>query len=340
MQKEQYHRFLWCVCHLGIALYVFISSQGSLAMTALSHLVFFDAASGLVAIGVDVLGNFEAWRRSSVRHPFGLERAEVLAGFAMSVFLLFGGFDLVSHVAKHMLEDMGDHHAHHPHSERVGKGNLDFAALASVLATIVSAYGMRNQARIAKLLRVGYLAALPSVLRNPFHFLTLTFSGLLLVIPLLNMSLYAWVDRLVCLAIAGCMFLLGVRLAIAQGLMLLMSYSDHRGGVVSIQAAAKGPGEKQNAEVVDSKGGVSAVLNEIVSDPAVVRVEDAQFWQVHYGLGMANMKLSVARGNSDDASLTKVRQRVCQLIQNRLGEGYGKGGGLRWDVTVQLNSEN
>ncbi|KAJ2906617.1 cation efflux family [Zalerion maritima] len=342
MQKEQYHRVLWCLCHIGIAFFAFLSSQGSLAMTALSHLVLFDAASGLVTIGVDVLGNFEAWRRSSVRHPFGLERAEVLAGFAMSVFLLFGGFDLISHDAKHALESMGDHAPHHPHVERVGKGSVDFAALAAVLATLVSAYGMKNQARIARLLRVGYLAALPAVLRNPFHFLTLSFSGLLLLLPLLSMTVYSWVDRLVCLAIAGCMFVLGVRLTVAQGLMLLMSYSDYRGGAVSVSAAAKGQGEKENekVDVVDSKGGVSAVMREIEGDSAVIRLDDAQFWQVHYGLGVASMKLCVSKSNSDDASLSKLRQRVSQLVQNRLGEGYGRGGGLRWDVTVEIITED
>ena len=339
MQKDQHHRVLWCLCHIAIAFYVFISSHGSLAMTALSHLVFFDAVSGLVTVGVDVLGNFEVWKRSSVRHPFGLERAEVLAGFAMSVFLLFGGFDLVSHDAKHALESVGDRQPHHPHVERVGKGSVDFAALAAVLSTLVSAYGMKNQARIAKLLRVGYLAALPTMLRNPFHFLTLSFSGLLLLLPLMSLTVYTWMDNLVCLAIAGCMFILGVRLAVAQGLMLLMSYSDRRGSAATISAAAKGLGAKEKVDTLGSQGGVSAVLKEIESDPAVVRVDESQFWQVHYGMGIANMKLCVVKSSWDDATLGKLRQRICQLVQSRLGEGYGRGGGLRWDVTVQMSTE-
>lgn len=40
-------------------------------MTALSHLVLFDALSAILCVCVDVLGNFEVWKRSSLRHPFG-----------------------------------------------------------------------------------------------------------------------------------------------------------------------------------------------------------------------------------------------------------------------------
>lgn len=58
-----------------------------------------------------------------------LERAEVLAGFAMSVFLLFMGFDLISHNLQHVLEGLG-HEAHHEHShQRVSPGSVDLAAL-------------------------------------------------------------------------------------------------------------------------------------------------------------------------------------------------------------------
>ncbi|KAK8110377.1 uncharacterized protein PG998_006834 [Apiospora kogelbergensis] len=42
--------------------------------------------------------------------------------------------------------------------------------------------------------------------------------------------------------------------------------------------------------------GVADVVSEIAAEPNVERVEEAQFWQVHYGLCMANLKLCVARG--------------------------------------------
>lgn len=279
---------------------------------ALSHLVFFDAGSAAVCASVEVLGNFEVWRRSTIRHPFGLERAEVLAGFALSIFLLFGGFDLVSHNLKHFLESLGNHEAHHEHAHD-STGDVDLVAAAAIISTLISAYGLKNHARIAKVMRVSYLAAMPSVLSNPFHFLTLFFSALIAMLPLLSISLYTWLDRLICAIIALAMFALGIRLAIAQGLMMLMSYGGNNGGF-----------------------DISDVLREIEAEPAISRVEEAQFWQVHYSLCMANLRVCIVKGH-DEAALSKLRNRVSSLVQNRLGGGYGTGSFVRWEVTLQMH---
>ena len=316
MQKHQKTRLYWSLCHLTAAIFIFFKSDGSLSAMALSHLVFFDAGSAAVCVAVEVLGNFEVWKRSTIRHPFGLERAEVLAGFAMSIFLLFGGFDLISHNLKHFLETLGNHEAHHQHShDPVSSGSIDIVAAISIVSTIVSAYGLKNHSRIAKVMRVSYLASLPSILSNPFHFLTLLFSGIVAVLPLLSIALYTWLDRLICAVISLAMFGLGFRVAIAQGLMLLMSYGGNNGNA-----------------------GVSAVLGEVEADPVISRVEEAQFWQVHYGLCMANLKVRVSKG-CDEAALQKLRNRMSSLVQNRLGEGYGLGGNIRWEVTLQTTSE-
>ncbi|KJZ75518.1 hypothetical protein HIM_04981 [Hirsutella minnesotensis 3608] len=317
MHRDQRTRLYWSLCHLAVATFIFFRSHGSLAAMALSHLVFFDAGSAAVCVTVDVLGNFEVWRRSSIRHPFGLERAEVLVGFALSIFLLFGGFDLVSHNLKHFLESIGNHESHHEHNHgHISPGSIDLVAAVAITSTLVSAYGLKNHARIAKVMRVSYLAALPSVLSNPFHFLTLFFSALIALLPLLSISLYAWLDRLICAVIALAMFGLGLRVAIAQGLMLLMSYGGSNGN-----------------------SGVTSVLREIEAESIITRIEDAQFWQVNYGLCMASIKVSVAKG-SDEVALCKLRNRIISLMQNRLGEGYGTGGNIRWEVTLQMTVED
>ncbi|KAL3423410.1 cation efflux family protein family [Phlyctema vagabunda] len=311
MSKEQQTRFGWCICHALVAAYVLYSAAGSLALTALSHLVFFDAISATICVVVDVFCNFEVWKRSSIRHPFGLERAEVLAGFAMSVFLLFMGFDLISHNLKHVLESLGSHKPHHPHShQRISHGSVDPAAFLSIIATLTSAYALKNHARISKALRFSFISSLPSVLSNPSHFLTLSCSSIMLLLPLLSVTFYLWLDRLMCTIIAVSMFVLGIRLAIAQGLMLLMSYSGK---------------------------GVSDVMREINNEPNVSGVDEARFWQVHYGLCMANLKLRVH--GIDESALPKLRERINQMVKNRLGGGYGKGGSMRWEVTTQFEIE-
>ena len=326
MSKEQRSRISWCGCHALVAGYTWWSAQGSLALTALSHLILFDALGATVCVVVDVLGNFEVWKRSSIRHPFGwvvlvarclhtkltipsrLERAEVLAGFAMSVFLLFMGMDLISHNLQHILEGIGHEPHHQHHHERVSPGSVDVAALIAIISTLVSAIGLKNHARIGKAMRFAYIESLPSVLSNPSHFLTLSCSALLLLLPLLSVQMYIWLDRLLSSTIAVSMCVLGVRLVKNLAFMLLMSYSG---------------------------GGVAAVMRDIEADPAVAAVDDARFWQVHYGLCMANLKLRV-RGGED--GLTRLRERISSLIRNRLGGGYGSGG-QRWEVSTQITLE-
>ncbi|KAJ5937875.1 hypothetical protein N7454_004217 [Penicillium verhagenii] len=294
MSKEQKTRFWWSVCHMFVAAYTLWTAHGSLAMTALSHLILFDSLGGS--------------SRSSIRHPFGLERAEVLAGFAMCVLLLFMGLDLISHNLQHFLEKSG-HEPHHPHPhERVPLGTVDVTAVLAISSTLVSAIGLKNHARIGKAMRFAYIDSLPSVLSNPTHFLTLSCSTLLLVLPLVSIQIYNWLDKLLSGTIALSMCFLGVRLVKTLGSMLLMSYS--------------GPG-------------VSEVLKDIEAEPSVFGVDDARFWQVHYGLCMANVKLRVS-GTEDNTS--RLREKITSLIRNRLGGGYGTGG-QKWEVSLQFTIE-
>lgn len=296
---------------MAVAAYTLWSAEGSLAMTSLSHLILFDSLGAMLCVVVDILGNFDVWARSSVRHPFGLERAEVLAGFAMSVLLLFMGMDLLSHNLQHVLEGIGKHEAHrtHEHSSRVSPGGIDTASLLAILSTVVSAFLLGNHARIGKAMRVAYLESLPSILGNPSHFLTISCSMLLLLLPLLSIKLYIWLDRALSLTIAVCMCILGIRLVKTLGFMLLQSYTSN------------------------PKSGVEDLIRDIESDPSVTAIEDAKFWQVHYGMCMANLALRV-RGSEEE--LTRLRERVRSLIKNRLGGGYGSGG-QRWEVSTQLN---
>ncbi|KAI7706839.1 cation efflux family protein family, partial [Hortaea werneckii] len=116
MTTHQTLRLAWCACHFAVSAYVQFAGSGSLAMTALSRLLLFDAAGATVCVAVDVMGNFEVWKRSSIKHPFGLERADVLAGFGMAVFIAFMGLDIISHGVQHSLENLGSHESHNPHS--------------------------------------------------------------------------------------------------------------------------------------------------------------------------------------------------------------------------------
>lgn len=73
VSREQAARALWCACHLLLAGGVQAAASGrdSLALTALSHLLLFDALGAILCVAVDVLGNFDVWKRASIRYPFG-----------------------------------------------------------------------------------------------------------------------------------------------------------------------------------------------------------------------------------------------------------------------------
>ncbi|EEQ30926.1 cation diffusion zinc membrane transporter Zrg17 [Microsporum canis] len=304
MSRDQKARFWWSLCHMAVAGYTLWSAHGSMAMTGLSHLMLFDSLGAMLCVVVDILGNFEVWKRSSIRHPFGLERAEVVAGFALSVLLFFMGGDLISHTVQHVLG--GSHHAH-PHDEHdwVTPGSVDITALLSIGATLISAIGLKNHGRIGKAMRVTYIQSLPSLLSNPAHFLTLSCSSLLLLLPLLSMSFYTFLDPIISFTLAFSMCALGIRLVVNLGSMLLMSYA--------------GPG-------------VSAVMKDIAAHPSVTDVEEARFWQVHYGLCMANIKLRVV---GSEEAVTLLRERIVNMIKHRLGGEYGTGV-QKWEVSLQF----
>ena len=294
---------------MGVAAYTAWNSHSSAAMQALSHLIFYDSLGALLCVSVEIVSNFDVWGRSSIRHPFGLQRMEVIAGFALSVLLIFFGFDLISHNAKHGLEGIG-HTPHHAHShQRVTAGTVDLTAVVALVSTLISAVGLKNHARIGKAMRFAAMENLPSVLSNPSHFLTISCSVATLLLPLVSLHTYELLDKVLAISVALAMLFLGVHLGKNVGSMLLMSYPSK---------------------------GVSAVIADIESDPLVRGIEQAKFWQAHYGVGMANLKLRVA---GTEENLLKLRERVTSLIRNRLSGGYGSGG-QKWEVSVQFRLDH
>ncbi|KAI7581187.1 hypothetical protein D0869_03751 [Hortaea werneckii] len=313
MTTHQTLRLAWCACHFAVSAYVQFAGSGSLAMTALSRLLLFDAAGATVCVAVDVMGNFEVWKRSSIKHPFGLERADVLAGFGMAVFIAFMGLDIISHGVQHSLENLGSHESHNPHSHaRVAAGSVDVSSLLAIVSTLVSAVLLKNHARIGRAMRFELMSSWGKILGNPSHFLTLTSSTLLLILPFLNMQSYKSFDLLFSFLIASLMLALGARLGTQLASMLLMSYKPPR----------------------NDKLAVRDVIQDVETDPGVSAVEEARFWQVHYGLCMANLKLRYRQVGYGD-EMARIRARVMSAVRQRLGEAKG----VKWEISVQMGIE-
>lgn len=321
MSKEQGIQLVWCTCHFFVALLVYNCDTPFAALLALAHLLIYDALCATLYVLVDILGNFDVWKQSSLRHPFGLERVEVLAGFALSVALIFVGGDIMSHTIQDMASVIyaseGEHiHSHgrdiHYHSCDVGAAHgamhwtsMVFRVLLGLLATLISAISQGNNSRIGRTLRYGGMAisSLPLVFSNPLHLLTALFSCGVLLFPLLGPSGYHVVDSILTPLIAGSMCYVGWMLAKALGGMLVMSY----------------PGADSTDEIE----------RQIEQDPLVLSVTDISLWQVHHDLWLASLRIDI-RGSDKDEQ--EIRERAAKIIKEVMGDD----GSVQWETTVDI----
>ncbi|CAN6658466.1 hypothetical protein TRVA0_030S01662 [Trichomonascus vanleenenianus] len=347
MARDQRIRFGWCACHFFVAVLVYNIDLPFTAISALAHLLFYDAMGATLCAAVDVLSNFDVWKQASIHHPFGLERIEVLAGFALAISLVFMGGDIMSHAIQDVAAffyTSGHTHAHHGHSHGgendpaiEGFSSLVFRVILALVVTIVSAIGLDNHSRIARTMRRQYDAdpyaklSLPSVLSNPSHLMTVTFSLAVLLFPVMGPSGYTLIDTVLTPIIAGSMCYVGWGLAKTLGGMLVMSYS--------------GP---DNIEEIET---------EIRRNPLVTSVSCVSFWQVHHELWLASMKV-VMTGTEDDEML--LRKEAADIVRDimsgtkldktaeakkrhrRSSSVSGKNvpsnttGSVRWETTVDI----
>jgi divalent metal cation (Fe/Co/Zn/Cd) transporter len=320
MSKDQKVRLAWCAGHFAVAVLVYNCDVPFTALSALAHLLLYDAMGATLCAAVEVVGNFDVWKQSSIHHPFGLERIEVLAGFALSVSLIFMGGDIMSHVVQDMVQSIYDpgHHSHehgkpvHSHGagivdvhDSLSWASLVFRVMLGVLATVVSAVGLDNHSRISRTMHrdESAISWMPSILSNPSHFMTLTFSIAILLFPLLGASGYVFVDALLTPVIAGSMCYIGWLHAKGLAGMLVMSYpgTDH----------------------------ITEIDAEIHKDPLVSSVSDISLWQVHHELWLASMKIVMTGTDTDERAL---RERASFIVREIMGEDHL----TRWETTIDI----
>jgi divalent metal cation (Fe/Co/Zn/Cd) transporter len=109
-------------------LYLSQTSTGESSLVALTFLAINDLLASLVQLFSQTMTGFDVWRTPTLRFPFGLQRLEALAEFALGVFGTFTGL----YVLKETVEDIiigfstqqislegsaGGHHHHHHYVE-------------------------------------------------------------------------------------------------------------------------------------------------------------------------------------------------------------------------------
>lgn len=315
MSKEQSIRTVWCFVHLITAVMVYNTHQSLMALSALAHLLFYDAMGATLCCLVDVLGNFSVWHQSSIRHPFGLERIEVLAGFALAVTLIFMGGDIMSHALQTIIQTLyaddgesgghhhhGNHHAHDAQSGDDHASGMVICVLFGIVVTVVSAVGLENHSRISRTMR--HHVNLFPLVDNPSHFLTISFSVAVILIPTVLSSHAVILDTVLTPLMAFGMCYVGWTLAKVLSGMLVMSHS--------------GPDMTSN------------IQSELKADPAVTEVWDISFWQVQHQLWLASMKVSMT-GTEEDES--RVRKSAEDAVRTIMEADYGAD---QWESTIDV----
>lgn len=327
MSKDQKIRVAWCVCHFYVAFLIYIIESPYTALSALAHLLFYDAMGAFLCAFVDILGNFDVWKRSSVHLPFGLERTEVLAGYALSISLIFMGGDILSHSIQDIIQAvyLGDFFAASHHHGTVGHAHIDealahgglgsatpgtglpdvelelnwnkilFRVFLGIIATVVSAVGFDNHSRIARAMQNSYTASaaisnLPWILSNPSHFMTVTFSVTILLYPLESSIVRRIIDTILTPLIASSMCYVGWILAKSLGGMLVMSF----------------PGENR----------IDIVESEILKLPNVHSCCEISVWQVHHSVWLACMKIEMTGTESDEQIVRDAASRLIKDIMS------------------------
>lgn len=332
MSRDQLIRLTWGIFHLVVAFLVYASDSPFSAISALAHLLFYDAMGAIMCAVVDTLGNFDVWKTSTVHFPFGLERAEVLAGFALSIMLIFTGGDVMSHSIQDIVQSVYSGHAGAAHSHGMSghqhgseSGVLHWGSIMAkvglgIIVTIVSAVGLDNHSRIGRAMNHSGSSAraafrsLPWILSNPSHFITLTFSAVILVYPVVPSDARQVIDALVTPCIATSMCYVGWILAKSLGVMLVMSF----------------PGEDK----------VDQVKSSVLALPGVVSVENVSIWQVHHSSWLACMKVHMSGGGGiggTEGEEQRVREAAGRLLRDVMSGPTTVEEQIRSYAKVKLN---
>lgn len=295
MSQDQKTQLIWCGIHFMIGVQLWLISYESTVLMSLSHVICYDAFSAIVSVLADVLSNFDVWKTSSVRHPFGLQRTEILAGFASSVGLLFMGIDIGSHLCENFVKNVISESVPHDHeAERFFARGSSFAIIISLAATIISSIVFKNHERVGTAVQFTYIRRLPYGLNNPLYLITIFSFLTMLTMPSWSSETYfGKIDAVLSIGIAVVMCFVGWMTALTLGRMLLMGFNPRCQQLIT---------------------------KRIQSDADISSIEEIRMWQVHYGLCIINIRLRVRGSAANDNQIrANVNTIVGQVLKANMG---------------------
>ncbi|OAQ33464.1 hypothetical protein K457DRAFT_69095 [Linnemannia elongata AG-77] len=315
LMPKQKTMFTWILVHSTIAIFTWLSGMraGSLSIIGLSYMLLFDAFGILNIFVSSVIHTDNKMKKSTVKHPFGVQRFEILFGLFNAIFLLFIGMNMLKESLEHlMLED--DHHGgDYGAVVRVPV----FWTLVALGATLVSSLGYQNHKQFCLLLNAnGHVSTqaafgrsdsskLVSLASNKF-----TLTSLACVVGVLLVAMFPKfdaLDKMIAIGQSIVMFSLGGPLAKVLGMLLLQTTPP-----------------RAMETIEDTVRQLSAV------NPAILRMERAHVWTNTFGQLIGTVVISVAKGADEQAILASIHQSLAGFLDlDAQSEGTG-------ELTVQL----
>ncbi|KAF9431003.1 Endoplasmic reticulum zinc transporter [Podila epigama] len=252
------------------------------ALTGLGYVLLFDAFGVLNIFISNVISTDTNMKQSTVKHPFGIERFEVLFGLFNAIYLLFIGMNMLKESLEHlMLED--DHHGGGMDHGSVVRIPI-FWALVGLGSTIISA-GYQNHKQFCSLLNPGTKSMTLPVFRNQFTMTVLgSVAGVLLVAAFPRIES---LDKVVAIIQSIVFFYLGGPLTKVLGMILLQTTP---------------PRALESVE--------EAIRQLSFTNPAIVRIERSHLWTNTYGQMIGTLIVGVAKGSDEQAILASIHGRL------------------------------
>ncbi|KAG0210297.1 Endoplasmic reticulum zinc transporter [Mortierella sp. GBA30] len=282
-----------------------------LPIIGLAYMTLFDAFGVLNTFVSTVIHADRNMKKSTVKHPFGVQRFEILFGLFNAIFLLFIGMNMLKESLEHfMLED--DHHggdhgaiAHVP----------IFWSLIALGATLISSIAYQNHRHFCLLLNNGSSTqsayghssspGVAALFRNPFALTSLgCVVGVLIVAMFPRLDS---LDKVVAIAQSIVMFWLGGPLTKVLGMILLQTAP---------------PRALETLE--------DAIRQLSGTNPSILRIERAHVWTNTVGQLIGTLMVSVSKGADEQAILASIHHRLKGVLDM---DGQIEGAG---ELTVQL----
>ncbi|CCH46785.1 putative membrane protein [Wickerhamomyces ciferrii] len=312
--QQQKQKLIWSFAHLLTSLIIFlVGFKYSLtSFSTLSHLIFYDSLGSLTVVFVDIMTNFDVWSKSSMKYPFGLGRIEVLAGFALSISLIFVGCDLISHFIEEFMisffddnnstshdHSSGHNHHHKSSSLDINIFTYEFFIIFAAITTLISSNFIVVKDNINNMIKNFKFLSKTNFINNPTHFITLLFTIYLSLYPVvININSDFKINEISTLFISILICYIGWKIVSYLGSILLLTY----------------PGTKSQFNSISNL--ISDEIKSLNQFKSNYSIQNFVIFRVHSKLLVVFIHIKMVGGSDDDE--ISLRYQINEIIKTHI----------------------